>query len=760
MAETVTKNNSKNNKFIRTKNEFGTFGGVFTPAILTILGVIMFMRANFVVGQAGVLGAVGILLIAKSITFLTSLSIGAISTNMPVRGGGSYFLISRALGAEFGGAIGIALFFALALSVPFYILGFTEALVRSFPMLTPYFQKITLTTALILFVITYYGAGLAIKTQYIIMTFLVLSILAFLGGALQLFSVERFMTNLSAGYSAIDPQDPSGPAYSFWLIFAIYFPAVTGIDAGVNMSGDLKDPAKSIPRGTLAAIGVGFTVYLLQIILSGGAYDRESLRTLPFELLRDNALFGMGMVVIMGVVAATLSSAVGSYLGAPRVLQAVSRDRIVYFLRFFAKGAAKGDEPRRALILTLLVTVGVLLWAGNESGGATLNAVASVITMFFLYSYGMLNLAAFIEDFGGNPSFRPRFRFFHWATALLGAIGCVVVALLINWIAAISAVALIAIFLWYIKTRHLRAMFGDARRGFVYRAARKNLLRLVRTAEDSKNWRPTVLVLSGTPEAHEALITYAVWLESRRGLVYLANVLVGDFEDLIPRRSAAIKQLTNFCEEKNMEAFPVVVLAEELEEGVKMLLQSTAMGPIRPNLAVFGWPKDESHFASYLRQLRSASDLGISLVLLEAESLPRLEQRKRIDVWWRGQKNGGLMLLLAYLLTDNWEWHDAQIRVLRVVEHEAGREPATKALQELVDTARVEATVEVIVSDGKFADLFHWHSANASCVILGFEVPEPDQEEAWYNNYMQLLDGMPTTISVNSREEENLLIVD
>ena len=302
-------------KQITTRNRFGTFGGVFTPAILTILGVIMFMRANFVVGQAGILGALSILVIAKSITFTTTLSLSAISTNMRVRGGGFYFLISRVLGVEFGGAIGIALFFALALSVPFYILGFAEALVLSYPVLVPYFQVITLGTALVLFLLVFSGAGWAIKTQFVIMAFLFLAIIAFLGGTLQHFSFTTLQQNLNPGYTPVDLQDSLSPHFSYWVVFAIYFPAVTGIAAGVNMSGDLDDPGRSIPRGTLAAVGVGFLVYFAQILLCGGAYERNALITAPYELLHDNALFGWSILVTLGVIAATLSSAVGSYLG-------------------------------------------------------------------------------------------------------------------------------------------------------------------------------------------------------------------------------------------------------------------------------------------------------------------------------------------------------------------------------------------------------------------------------------------------------------
>ncbi|MBU0480549.1 MAG: amino acid permease [Proteobacteria bacterium] len=736
------------------KNNFGTFGGVFTPSILTILGVIMFMRANFVVGEAGIIGAVIILMIAKSITLATSLSIAAVSTNLQVRGGGLYYLISRSLGIEFGGAIGIALFFALALSVPFYILGFAEALVISYPKVAPYFLVICLTTATTLFLIAYYGAGLALKTQFVIMCILFLSIVSFLGGGILGFSTERFITNLAPGYSFAGAIPSTGIPYSFWGIFALYFPAVTGIAAGVNMSGDLKDPGTSIPRGTLAAVSVGFAIYLAQILVSGGAWERADLISNPFGLLKENALFGFSGIVVAGVVAATLSSALGSLLGAPRILQAVSRDRIIKLLFFFAKGTKKGDEPRRALLLTYVITLLVLFWAGNDSGGAALNAIAAIITMFFLYTYGMINLSAFIEDFGDNPSFRPRFQFYHWVTALLGSLACVAVSLLINWVAAVGAILIIVIFFWYIRTRKLIAAFGDARRGFVYNAIRKNLLRLSRMPEDSKNWRPTMLVFSGNPTVREPLVKYATWIAAKRGLVYLADILEGDFTKLAPRRPGVLKQLEKFCQEKDIEAFPSVVTANTVEEGVSMLLQATETGPIHPNVAIFGWSSEYGNLLGYLRQLRMAAALEMNIFLFSVKGLPLPQRRKRIDVWWRGKKNGGMMLLAAHLITESWEWEDTEIRILRVVEKEEGRIPASEALAEIINLSRVKAYPQVIVCDNPFEIPFREYSADADCIFLGFELPEEEDEKKWHGFYQKLLHKMPTTILVNSQLHE------
>ncbi len=748
MGKTTPENNTS------TKNQFGTFTGVFTPSILTILGVIMFMRAPFVIGEAGVFGALLILVVAKTITVLTSFSISAISTNMNVRGGGAYYLISRVLGPAFGGSIGLALFFAIALSVPFYILGFTEALCISYPSLNEHFLQITITTAIIFFVVSYIGAGWALKVQLFILLSLIFSIVVFLGGALELFSFDTLRTNWQSEYTTMD----ANIKYSFWIVFAIYFPAVTGIGAGLNMSGDLKEPALSIPRGTLWAVLVGFAVYLLQTIICGGAFARADLINTPYDILKDNALFGLTFVVAGGVFSATLSSALGSYLGAPRVLQAVSRDPIMMFLKPFAKGSDKGDEPRRALIFTLFITIGVLVWAGNESGGASLNAVASIITMFFLYTYGMINLAAFIEAIGKNPSFRPKFKFFHWIVALLGAVGCIGVSFLINPLAATIAILILIALYWYIRAGHLSHAFGDARRGFVYSKLRNNLLWLNSTEEDSRNWRPTILILSNDSESREILLTYSDWLESGRGLVILTQVLIGKFAELAPRIPIAEKKIKELFKEKDICAFPMVAVSENLETGTEMILQTASIGSIKPNLVVLRWLSEEEDVGKFINQLQMAKTLGMGLVLINANELPTPAEKakKRIDLWWRGQKNGDIMIILAWLLVQNDGWENTTIRVLRIVDNDAGKSPAAKALSELISSARVQANVEVIVSTDAFSQILKKVSSDADCVFMGFNPPKTEGAYAWKMLYSSFINNMPPTILVNSAGSEDM----
>jgi amino acid transporter len=745
-------NNGEKMERARSSNELGTFGGVFTPSILTILGVIMFMRAGFVIGQAGIFQALLILFLAESITTLTSLSISAVSTNTPVAGGGAYFLISRALGPEFGGAIGLALFLAQAVSVPFYVLGFTESLVRSFPAVTAHFRTIALAAAAILFVIAYVGAKWAIKTQFLIMAILALSILVFIGGAAFHFEAQTFMNNWHSAFSS--------PGMSFWFVFAVYFPAVTGIMAGVNMSGDLKDPGRSIPLGTLAAVGVGLLIYGAQILLCGGAQSRTELLEASFETMRGQALSGAGFLVVAGVFAATVSSAIGSFLGAPRVLQAVARDHVIPRLRLFEKGSARGDEPHRALWLTLGISLVIVLWGGEDAKGGAFNVLASIVTMFFLYTYGMINLAAFVESFSGNPSFRPRFKYYHWLPAMIGALACAGTAFLIDSTAAVAAAVFVTLFYIYLRRRVLKVRFGDARWGFAYTRLKKNLLRLADMPTHPKNWRPTVLVLTGNPEERPTLATYALWIGAERGLVTLARVLVGDPSEIGHLRKPAADQLNYFLEKTGFQALRSVVVSENLDRGLAVLLEGHPLSPLRPNTILMGWSSDPERSSSFVQHLNTARRLGMSLIVLNDKGLPQGSFNRRIDVWWRGQENGSLMVLAAHLLTLNWEWSRAGIRLLRLIEDEAGRQPSKKALQHLVDSARVEAEVEVIISEDPLHKVLERHSSDASVVLLGFKVPEDREEESYrfQMHFERILAGLPTTLLVSSSGEADVFV--
>ena len=734
--------------------KFSTFSGVFLPSILTIVGVIMFMRAGFVIGQAGILNALIILVIAKSITLLTSFSISAIATNIEVKGGGAYYLISRTLGPEFGGTIGLTLFFAQALSVPFYIIGFSEALTSTvskyFPAFSSYFNYITFSTAAVLFLIVFKSAQWAIKVQYIVMVILLLSIIVFLGGAILKFDTAVFKENWVASYTE--------SSINFWVIFAIYFPAATGIMAGVNMSGNLKNPTRSIPLGTFAAVGVGFLVYGAQIILCGGSIARNDLSTAPYVSLLNVAAFGLWFFVTMGVFAATLSSAIGSFLGAPRILQSLAQDDILRPTKWFGK-LSSGGEPRRALWLTLAITLATLYYARGGSGGGALNAVAIIVTMFFLWTYGITNLAAFVESFGHNPSFRPRFKLFHWMLALLGAVGCIGTAFLIDARAAIAAIAVIAGLFFYVRKFVLQTSFGDARRGFYYSLVQTNLIKLEHAPMHAKNWRPTIVVFTGNPDSRLTLAKYADWLGSGRGIVIIVALIVGKIEINIEQRKHMITILNEFIKKNRIQAFPQVLVTPNLELGMNQILQCTSIGPLKPNLAILGWSADSSRAQYFIHHLQTAHMMDMSLIILYDNGLPVLDRKvkKRIDIWWRGRENGSLMAILAYLISLDSDWSNVSIRFLRVTEKNESHEDAYNELKMLIDASRMTALVNIIDSEKPFQELLHTYSDDATVVLLGFQIPPAEKAAEFQSVFSSLLKGLPTTLLVNSNGEADLL---
>jgi amino acid transporter len=732
-------------------NQFSTFAGVFTPSILTILGVIMFLRAGYVVGEAGIINTILILCLAEMISLLTAISMSAIATNTPVAGGGAYFLISRALGPQFGGAIGLALFLAQALSVPFYILGFTNSLVVSFPSLNTWFVPIAMVTAAILFTVNIISSGFAIRVQYIVMSMLALAIVSFLGGALLLFDPELFQANMGSSYSNNN--------ISFWVVFAIYFPAVTGILAGVNMSGDLKDPARSLVRGTLAAIAVGFIIYFLEILLCGGSQQRGDLQVQPFEMLVRNALWGTGFLVMGGVFAATISSAVGSFLGAPRVLQALARDQIFPVLGIFGHGSEGKDEPRYGLVLTLGLTLAVILLLGGGDSMAAFDMIAAIVTMFFLCTYGMINFAAFVESFGANPSFRPRFRFYHWTTSILGTVACLVVMILIDAFAAAVAISVIAAIYIYLSRRVFRSAFGDARLGFQYAIVVRALQKLRLMTPHAKNWRPTFLVMAGNTQTHIPLIKYAVWMEGGRGLVTAAQVISGDLETYAARVKSLREAMDTFLRNNSLAVFPEVVFAEDTDEGIRTLAQAHSIGPLKPNTVLFGWPRSTERAEVMFRNVWSIAAMGKSVVIVAEKGLPsEKKQRQRIDIWWRGRQNGSLMATLAHLLSQNWEWRNSHIRILRVIGDAAGRDSSRQAVRELVEATRIRAVPRVIVSTEPFGDIFRSHSAKADVIFLGIQPSEDETSAQLYSRISDLLADMPTTILVHSSGEADVFV--
>ncbi|MEM6519371.1 MAG: Na-K-Cl cotransporter [Cyanobacteria bacterium P01_C01_bin.70] len=710
------------------------FGGVFTPSILTILGVIMYLRFGWVLGHMGLTNTLLIVTISTSITLLTGLSISAIATDQVVRAGGAYYMISRSLGIETGGAVGIPLFFAQALSVALYTLGFAESVVRVFPALN--ITAIALIVTILVTLLALQSADIAIKAQYFIMAAIALSLICLVFGS----SAEPV--------SAADAEAVG--SVGFWEVLAVFFPAVTGIMSGVNMSGDLKNPSKAIPLGTLGAIGVGYAIYMLIPLVLYFRADPASLVADPL-IMRRIALWGDS--ILLGVWGATLSSAIGSILGAPRVLQALARDGVLPKpLRWLGKGNGPNDEPR----LGTLFSLGIALAAVTIGD---LNLIAPVLTMFFLTTYMVLNVAAGIEGFLQSPSFRPTFKV-PWVLSLLGALGCISIMFLINAVATVMAAAIVlGIYLW-LERREIEGTWGDVRQGVWLSLIRTGLFR-IKGPLDSKNWRPHLLVFSGAPTKRWHLLDMANALTHQRGLFTVASVLPEGSRD-VGRQEKLEATLQEYLEKRGIQAFVRLVTASDPFQGMKQLIEAYGIGPLLPNTVLLGDtenPEGRDRFSELVAQCHQAKR-NVIILRSSPEQFTLVQRRpnrfRRIDVWWGGlQSNGGLMLILAYLLRTSWEWRGAEVCLKLVVPNETAADSAEKNMHSLIDSLRIGAVSQVIVEENRsFDEILLISSQTADLVLMGLATPNSvDSFTDYYAKLQQRVSQLPNTLLVMASEE-------
>ncbi|MDF1555055.1 MAG: hypothetical protein P1P84_18440 [Deferrisomatales bacterium] len=709
--------------------KLGTFLGVFTPTVLTILGVIMYLRFGWVVGHMGLPRTLMIVVMANAITLITTLSLSAVATNSRVGVGGAYFIISRSLGLEVGGAIGLPLFLSQALSVTLYSYGLAESLRfvwAGVPVPVAAFVIVLGVAAL-----AFRGAESALRSQVPIMALIGLSLVALLVGAL----FRGSFTNLA-------DLAPSG-SVTFWAAFAVFFPAVTGIMAGLGLSGDLEDPRTAIPFGTMTAMLVGFAVYLLIPVLLAFGAAPESLRT---DTLVWTRIAPLGALFILpGLWGAIFSSAVGSMLGAPRTLQAMAQDHLAP--RFLAGRAAKGKGPVHGLGVSLAIALAAVLLGD-------LNTVAVVVTMFFLTVYGTVNLVAAVESLSGSPSWRPKVGV-HWAVSLAGALGCFGVMVLIHPLASAAAVT-IELLLWFgLRRKERQADWGDVREGMYEAILRWALVRLSRRPLTARNWRPHILVFVERMERRLELVRYGDWLSQRRGVVTVCELLVGDLFEVEIDPLARQEEMNSLLKAEGIVAFGEVDVVAELEDGIVSVAQANGMGALESNTVMLGLPEDVDRLAEVLRVIRRLEHMHKSLLIGRVTPLQVLRQgrHRAIHVWWGGlQRNGDLMLLLAYLLTRNPEWRDAEIRVLSVASNELMQEKTEVFLHKLLPEIRIQAQVEVVQKRAgqSIPELILEKSGGADLVLLGLAIPEAGGEREYAQRLFELAEGLASFFFVRN----------
>ena len=720
------------------QTKFGTFLGVYTPSVLTILGVMMYLRFGWVLGNVGLPIALLIVLMASSITFITGLSASAIATNMHVGVGGEYFMVSRSLGLELGGAIGIPLFLCRTLSLTLYAFGLAESVAFLWPHAwgAAPVQWIAAGSIVLITAIAGKSAEASLKLQLPIMVAVGASVLALILGVV---SGDLTSPEMSPHY------ERSAPA-GFWYVFAVFFPAVTGFTAGIGMSGDLEDPKRSIPKGTILAVLTGVIVYLTIPFVLGitAKVTPDELAVLDPEappIWTRVALLG-AWLVFPGMWGAILSSAFGSALGGPRVLQALANDGLAP--RFLARTSKTGQPTISTWATGAIALAAVLL--GN------LNEVGRWVTIFFLTLYVMLNLSAALEKLVGDPSYRPTIKV-PWFVSLLGSAGAILVMFLISPMACVTAVSLECILYMGLRRRALKSSWGDVRAGFWTTAAKYSLIRLRSYARQARNWRPHILLFTANPKSRLGMVRLASWFNQNRGVTTICQVVPGDLADVDFDPSQRRREMESSLEQDGLVVFSEVAVVPEFESGVISIAQTNGFAGLQSNTLMFGWPGSREGLERILRVMRAVSRVHTSTILAKLARAEGPRGRGRIDIWWRGkQANGDMMLMLAYLVSLNPDWRRAVITVRTIVEDDDARAPMRARIQKLLTEARLTAEIDVIanIPGQDPISVMHVASRDADLVFLGLMLPEPNQDAAYAERLEALAVGFRNTVLVRN----------
>lgn len=713
--------------------KFGTFGGVFTPSILTILGVIMYLRLPWVVGNGGLWVALGVIAAAHIISVSTGLSISSIATDKKVGAGGPYYIVSRSLGLPIGGTLGLALFVGLSFSISLYVIGFCESFLAYWEI-DPTIDNIRIYgtgTIIALTVVTLISTSFAIKTQYVILGLIAASLLA----------IGLSPTAPpSAGMHLTAPEGAEPIA----VIFGIFFPAVTGFTAGVNMSGDLRDPKRSIPVGTMAAISVGLAVYVTLAIFLAWKIPTDGLlnNTNILVDISSESLWGLGSyAVVGGIWGATLSSGLGSILGAPRILQALSADRVTPV--FFAKGHGKDNEPRRALMVAFLIgEAGILI--------GELDVIARVVSIFFIATYGFLNLSCAIESWA-STDFRPEFRIPR-TVSVIGALVCVLMMIQLDLPATIGATLVFGLLFFVLKRRELALESGDTWEGVWSSLVRWGLEQLQHgDGGEQRNWRPNVIALSWRElQDRSVLLGFGMDLIRDRGVLTDFRLRTakdakreeeeeGKGEELsvdgsqsmehsairrARRRGAGGSLRGNLGEETTVAGmFERRLETEDPWGTAQAIARFHGFAGLEPNTVLMNWGEHRHDEAGFAETVDALVELDYNVLLLARDPTRDFGDRSHVDLWWtpsRGSFELSLNLVRFLSLTD--DWRRSQLRFLLLNDDPSRGDALFKSAQRALADARVQATVKVLnnaIGNRPLRDWVRQESASADLVVMG-----------------------------------------
>ena len=720
------------------KNKFGAFSGVFTPSILTILGVIMYMRMGWVVGNAGLIGTIIIVVIAHVISISTGLSLSSIATDKKVGAGGIYYILSRSMGIPIGGAIGVTLYIGTAFSIALYLIGFAESFNGYFGFDTSINGlRIAGSIALLLLtVIALISTSFALKTQFFILAAIVISLVSI-----------GFGTNEFAPQSvALFASEKSVPLE---VVFAIFFPAVTGFTAGVAMSGDLKDPKKSLPIGTIAAIAVGFVVYIGLAFFLSYYIDSETLRS-DYNILMKIALWSPA--VVAGIWGATLSSALGGILGGPRILQAMSIDKVTP--KLFGKGKGQNNEPVNALILVFVIAqAGILI--------GELDVIARVVSMFYLAAYGFINLSFFLESWA-NPDFQPSFKVNRWF-GLLGFLASFGIMFKLDMLAMFGAIVIIIGIYLLLQRKQLALETGDVWQSVWENIVAKGLKKLDTKENDtSANWNPNIILFSGESAHRKYLLQLSDTIAGRTGIVTNFKLILDKNNTKPFKKSEQVLKENSF---KDLGMFSRQVKVDNIFKGIENIASTFGFSGVEPNTVMMGWPRKLNKSGDYTSMTQTLLHLDYNLLYLDFDQKAKFGKKSSVDLWWRetDSKNAEMMLNIVRFITQSTDWNRAKIRVLYVNHNNTDSSIIKSKITKFVEDLRVNVEIVVInngVEQKPFYKIIAIQSANTDLTLLGIPNIKTEKQADFIVNTTQLFNTIGSTLMVKASNNFNELKFD
>lgn len=703
---------------------------VFMTAISTILGAILFLKFGYAMGHVGLIGTLGIIVLGHMVTIPTALAVAEIATNQKVEGGGAYYIISRSFGMNIGGAIGIALYLAQGISVAFYIIAFGEAadMLRmyiqeqsgyhfTYPIIDTYFKtgvNFASMTLLALVILTR-GANIGMKALYFVVAILIVSLGMF-------FIAQTNYTPTNNIFATISDTSPGVVSDKFFYVFAVIFPAFTGIAAGLGLSGDLKEPRKSIPKGTLWATLTGILVYTAVAIK---LYYSASPEDLANEENIIMAKLTWGPTIAIGLACAAISSALGSVMIAPRTLQALGTDKVfpgTGLNSWLGKGRDKDNEPINASLITCVIAFLFLLMGD-------INAVAEIISMFFMVTYGAICMVSFFEHFAADPAYRPTFRS-RWYISLLGGVLCFWLMFKMNTGYAIGSIALmVGIYAWITSKKNDKSGLENLFKGVIFQLSRSIQVFLQRRDTEAvvDKWRPFVITLSSNSFKRNSALKMTSWISYKYGFGTYLHFIKGDFSRPNQKLAEEFKtRLLKLAEGLKSRVYLDTIVSIDEKQAIQQTLQLPSVSGQPNNMVLFEYPKNEiNELQPYVDNHKLVESIAIDTCILRTTNRG-FGYNKSIHIWitTTDTDNSNLMILLGYIILGHPDWKNAEIKIFSIFKKQE-LEEKTIALNNLIKAGRLpisQNNIQIITSEKESShkDIINEHSEDADLTIIGF----------------------------------------